>query len=118
VQTASPGQTPPSAFISALDLFKIGIGPSSSHTVGPMIAARRFIKALAANTHCQNATRLTVELFGSLAWTGAAHGTETAVVLGLCGYEPATVDPDRIAAIVAEFAAAPRVDTGQPSACD
>jgi L-serine dehydratase len=109
--SASAGVTP-SAVVSVLDLFKIGIGPSSSHTVGPMIAAGKFVKALVADAGYQNAVRLTVELFGSLAWTGSAHGTETAIVLGLCGHEPATVDPDRIPAIVAQFAEMPCVNVG------
>lgn len=56
---------------SVFDLFKIGIGPSSSHTVGPMVAARRFREALPAGTH-----RITAELFGSLAWTGKGHGSD------------------------------------------
>src|SRR6266849_10225236 len=87
--------------ISALDLFKIGIGPSSSHTVGPMIAARRFVEELRRDGLDKNTTRLTIELFGSLAWTGMGHGTDTAIILGLCGYEPSTIDPDRVPAAIA-----------------
>jgi L-serine dehydratase len=87
--------------ISALDLFKIGIGPSSSHTVGPMIAARRFVDGLRNQGLIGKSVRLTVELFGSLAWTGYGHGTDTAILLGLCGYEPTTVDPDQVPAIIA-----------------
>jgi L-serine dehydratase len=87
--------------ISALDLFKVGIGPSSSHTVGPMIAARRFVDELRADGLAGETTRLTIELFGSLAWTGMGHGTDTAIVLGLCGYEPSTIDPDQIPAAIA-----------------
>jgi L-serine dehydratase len=87
--------------ISALDLFKIGIGPSSSHTVGPMIAARRFVDELRAAGLVGETTRLTIELFGSLAWTGMGHGTDTAIVLGLCGYEPSTIDPDQVPAAIA-----------------
>jgi L-serine dehydratase len=104
--------------VSALDLFKIGIGPSSSHTVGPMLAAGRFIAALAADTRHRDVRRLTVELFGSLAWTGWAHGTETAIALGLCGYDPATVDPDRAAGFVAEFPNAPVVKIGAAHSVD
>jgi L-serine dehydratase len=77
------------AAISVFDIFKIGIGPSSSHTVGPMKAARAF----AANT--PGAERFRVTLFGSLAWTGKGHGTDSAILLGLEGHEPETVDPDR-----------------------
>lgn len=72
--------------ISAIDLFSIGIGPSSSHTVGPMRAARRFIQE-------HPAKRVEVELRGSLAATGRGHGTDRAIVLGLLGFEPHNVDP-------------------------
>src|SRR4051794_15960838 len=87
--------------ISVLDLFKIGIGPSSSHTIGPMVAARRFVtqvESLAAN---DGELRLRVELFGSLAWTGKGHGTDVAIILGLCDETPSTVDPDEVGNIVA-----------------
>jgi L-serine dehydratase len=76
--------------VSVLDLFKIGIGPSSSHTVGPMVAARRFLDELG-----HTPAAVTVELFGSLALTGKGHGTDRAVLLGLAGERPETVDPDR-----------------------
>jgi L-serine dehydratase len=89
--------------ISALDLFKIGIGPSSSHTVGPMIAARRFVDELRIDGLSAKSTRLTIELFGSLAWTGMGHGTDTAVILGLCGYVPSTIEPDRVPGIIARI---------------
>ena len=76
-------------FISVLDLFKVGIGPSSSHTVGPMIAAERYRKRIAdiaANHHSE--TRIKCVLKGSLAHTGKGHGTDKAVILGLHGYLP------------------------------
>ncbi|CAA0116480.1 L-serine dehydratase 2 [Mycolicibacterium vanbaalenii] len=79
--------------VSVFDLFSIGIGPSSSHTVGPMRAARRFVAGLAADDVLADVSRLRVELFGSLGATGAGHGTPGAVVLGLEGFEPETVDP-------------------------
>ena len=79
--------------ISVFDLFKIGIGPSSSHTVGPMIAARRFRERLAGQA---GIARISAEIFGSLAWTGRGHGTDVAIFLGLLGQDPATVDPDRV----------------------
>ncbi|WP_342149062.1 L-serine ammonia-lyase [Methylorubrum sp. SB2] len=79
--------------ISVFDLFKIGIGPSSSHTVGPMIAARRFRERVAGQA---DIARIGAEIFGSLAWTGRGHGTDTAIFLGLLGHDPATVDPDRV----------------------
>lgn len=80
--------------ISVFDLFSIGIGPSSSHTVGPMKAANAFIKQLQEDNHIQNVTRIVVELYGSLALTGKGHGTDTAILNGLQGESPKTVDPD------------------------
>ena len=79
--------------VSVFDLFSIGIGPSSSHTVGPMRAAGRFVAGLAAGDMLGEVSRLRVELFGSLGATGAGHGTPGAVVLGLEGFDPETVDP-------------------------
>ena len=92
--------------ISVFDLFKIGIGPSSSHTVGPMRAAKAFADRLAAD----RVAALEVRLLGSLAWTGKGHGSDQAVVLGLAGCEPDTLDPDEAEAIVARIAAAKRLD--------
>jgi len=80
--------------ISVFDLFKIGIGPSSSHTVGPMKAALAFVDGLAAAGRLGAVERVEVALYGSLAWTGKGHGTDRAVILGLSGMQPATVDPD------------------------
>src|SRR5262249_26075527 len=82
--------------ISIFDLFSIGIGPSSSHTVGPMKAAKSFITLLNKNNQLLQTTRLTIELFGSLAFTGKGHGTDRAILSGLAGYQPDTVDPDSI----------------------
>ncbi|MGS0648413.1 L-serine ammonia-lyase [Komagataeibacter melomenusus] len=79
--------------LSITDLYTIGIGPSSSHTVGPMRAAYDF--ATWAASHGQPC-RLSCQLFGSLALTGEGHGTDTAVILGLLGWQPETVDPDRV----------------------
>ena len=87
--------------ISAFDLFKIGIGPSSSHTVGPMVAARRFRERVAG---LAGLARITVEIHGSLAWTGKGHDTDRAIFLGLLGHDPATVDPDRTTALVEALA--------------
>ena len=84
------------AAVSVFDIFKIGIGPSSSHTVGPMKAARAFVGSLDG----LEAARIRVTLFGSLAWTGKGHGTDTAVLLGLAGYEPETIDPDSVDGIL------------------
>ncbi len=73
------------------EIFKIGIGPSSSHTVGPMVAANLFMKDLPAETF-----RVSATAFGSLAWTGKGHATDSALVLGLAGYRPDQIDPDDI----------------------
>ncbi|MBR9825378.1 MAG: L-serine ammonia-lyase [Alphaproteobacteria bacterium] len=78
------------------DLFKIGIGPSSSHTVGPMKAARIFTERAIADTGEGEIVRLESELYGSLALTGLGHGTNTAVLLGLEGGDPASLDPDSV----------------------
>lgn len=79
--------------ISVFDLFSIGIGPSSSHTVGPMRAARMFTERLRDTEVLPDTARVTAELFGSLGATGAGHGTPKAVLLGLEGNSPETVDP-------------------------
>lgn len=81
--------------LSVLDLFSVGIGPSSSHTVGPMRAARSFTQHLADEGLIDSVTRVRTELYGSLAATGIGHGTDIAVVLGLAGHDPETVDPDQ-----------------------
>jgi L-serine dehydratase len=88
-------------FVSVFDLFKIGIGPSSSHTVGPMIAARQFAYRLQTAPGLQAVHGVHVELFGSLSATGLGHGTDRAVLLGLAGYEPDTVDPEAIEPAIA-----------------
>lgn len=82
-------------FLSTFEIFKIGIGPSSSHTMGPMIAASRFLRSLRENELCRDAVRVSVHLHGSLAFTGKGHGTDRAVLLGLLGFEPASLDPVR-----------------------
>ena len=79
--------------ISAFDLFSIGIGPSSSHTVGPMRAAVRFAREVGARGADNRISKIRVELFGSLGATGHGHGSVKAVLLGLAGQEPETVDP-------------------------
>ena len=107
-------------FLSVFDLFKIGIGPSSSHTMGPMTAATRFLAELVSGDWPRPAgakvDRLAASLHGSLAYTGIGHGSDRAVVLGLTGLTPQTVDPDRVEAVIAEIAAAKRVcPPGHPS---
>lgn len=81
--------------LSAFDMFKIGVGPSSSHTMGPWVAARRFLDEL-PSTDIEVVTRVQIDLFGSLAKTGKGHGTDIAVQLGLCGHDPKTIDVGRI----------------------
>ncbi len=82
--------------LSVLDIFKVGIGPSSSHTMGPMNAARRFVLDLAASGSLKSTTQLTTELFASLALTGRGHCTDRAILLGLEGLTPETLDPAAI----------------------
>ncbi|MDQ3366593.1 MAG: L-serine ammonia-lyase [Myxococcota bacterium] len=90
--------------ISVFDIFKIGIGPSSSHTVGPMRAARRFAQRLEADGQLTKAAGVKIELFGSLGFTGKGHGSDKAVILGLEGEEPAKVNIDTIDARIARVA--------------
>ncbi|MGA3200814.1 MAG: serine dehydratase beta chain, partial [Halobacteriota archaeon] len=77
---------------SLFELFRIGIGPSSSHTVGPMRAANAFVGDLGSKGLVLNVRRVQVELFGSLAWTGRGHGTDRAIILGLCGEHPESIE--------------------------
>ncbi|MBW8878360.1 MAG: L-serine ammonia-lyase [Acidobacteria bacterium] len=95
--------------ISIFDLFTIGIGPSSSHTVGPMRAARRFAERLEREGVLDGTARVQVELFGSLALTGRGHGTDRAVLMGLAGETPEEVDPDSFGPRVAAIRANERI---------
>jgi L-serine dehydratase len=97
---------PVQAQLSVFDIFKIGIGPSSSHTVGPMRAARRFVERLAEEGTLDRVAAVRVELFGSLGFTGKGHGSDNAVILGLEGEDPETVDVDAIPGRVAGVLAA------------
>ena len=90
--------------ISVFELFKIGIGPSSSHTVGPMVAARRFGEWLDASGALVQTRRVAADLYGSLALTGKGHATDTAIILGLSGSRPASVDIDAVSSMVAAAA--------------
>ncbi|WP_448189185.1 L-serine ammonia-lyase [Azospirillum sp. sgz301742] len=98
--------------ISVLDLFKIGIGPSSSHTVGPMKAALRFVEELAATEKIGEVRRVTVGLYGSLALTGKGHGSDTAVLLGLSGERPESVDPDAVEPLLERIRSTGRIALG------
>ena len=97
--------------ISITDLFTIGIGPSSSHTVGPMRAALQFMESLPAAPE-----RVQCELFGSLAFTGRGHATDTAVLLGLSGYRPEAIDPDAIPDILSAIRTDGRIHAGSAQA--
>lgn len=89
-------------YIGLQDMFKIGIGPSSSHTVGPMRAARRFVLELPEGL-LERVQRVEAELFGSLAHTGQGHGTDLAVLMGLCGEIPDAIDTQSVSARVAHI---------------
>ncbi len=91
--------------ISAFDIFKIGVGPSSSHTLGPWRAAQRFLQTLTATSQLYAVRSLKVLLYGSLAKTGKGHGTDVAVQLGLCGDDPVTFDVHNIQAKIHDIAA-------------
>lgn len=101
-------------FLSVFDIFKIGIGPSSSHTMGPMLAAGRFLDALRAGADHEPGSgapaRLEASLHGSLAFTGKGHATDRAVILGLLGFRPETLDPDEAERREAELKATGRID--------
>ena len=96
--------------VSAFDIFKIGIGPSSSHTVGPMRAAARFAERwLEEKGVLDRVAQVRAELYGSLAMTGRGHGTDKAVILGFEGEHPDTVDPDQIPEILKRVRATQRI---------
>jgi L-serine dehydratase len=95
----------PHEAISVFDIFKIGIGPSSSHTLGPWRAALRFIDSLNSTDRLQDVIEVRVLLYGSLAKTGKGHGTDVAVQFGLCGEDPVTFDVTMIDARIRDIAA-------------
>lgn len=82
--------------VSLFQLFSIGIGPSSSHTVGPMRAAYQFISILQNLGELEKVNRICIELYGSLAMTGHGHATDIAILLGLIGEKPELIDPDTV----------------------
>ena len=90
-------------FLSVFDVFKIGIGPSSSHTMGPMTAAVAFLDLLRQSAASQRAVRIRATLYGSLAFTGKGHATDRAVTLGLLGWLPADLDMERAEAELADL---------------
>jgi L-serine dehydratase len=98
--------------VSVFDLFSIGIGPSSSHTVGPMRAAGMFVDSLATDGLIDQVTRVKAELFGSLGATGHGHGSASAVVLGLIGERPETVDTALAPTVVSRASGSGRLRLG------
>ncbi|MGB7320292.1 MAG: serine dehydratase beta chain, partial [Albidovulum sp.] len=89
-------------FLSVFDMFKVGVGPSSSHTMGPMVAGARFLDLLRASPF--HAHGLKASLHGSLAFTGKGHATDRATILGLAGFAPDTYDAARAESVLAEIA--------------
>lgn len=100
------------AYVSAFDLFSIGIGPSSSHTVGPMKAALDFAERLRAGDYLDRVARVTCDLYGSLGATGIGHGTPGAVVAGLRGLDPETCDPADVRTAWTGLESSPHVELG------
>ena len=100
-------------FLSIFDVFKIGVGPSSSHTMGPMTAAARFLDALRGGAEripgAGDVAAVEARLHGALAFTGRGHATDRAVILGLSGAQPDTLDPDNVDAMLAEVTRTKRV---------
>ncbi len=98
--------------LSVLDIFKVGIGPSSSHTVGPMNAARQFVDTLVTQELLDATHAVDVGLYGSLALTGLGHATDRAVLLGLAGHRPESIEADEAEAVVRRVNAAHRLVLG------
>ena len=103
--------------ISVLDMFTIGIGPSSSHTVGPMRAARRLVESLSQAQRVERLERIIITFYGSLALTGTGHGTDKAVLLGLEGHTPEEVPVDAILSILDRIRSTRRSKPSTPSSC-
>jgi L-serine dehydratase len=97
---------------SVFDLFKIGVGPSSSHTMGPMTAACRFVEALSSKALLERTERVAVDLYGSLALTGKGHATDRAILLGLSGQRPDRIDPDAADSTIARIRETGRLRLG------
>jgi L-serine dehydratase len=101
---------------SLFELFKIGIGPSSSHTVGPMRAALRFLRLLESTGSLPSTAAVNIDLYGSLALTGIGHGTDRAVLLGLLGEAPDTIDPATVETSIATIRSTGQLNLGgQPA---
>lgn len=98
---------------SVFELFKVGIGPSSSHTVGPMVAARRFIEEIAETGGLEDLTRVESRLYGSLAFTGVGHGSDNAILLGLSGENPHYLDPEAVPDLLEKIASSQSLNLGR-----
>ena len=96
--------------ISVFDIFKIGIGPSSSHTLGPWRAALHLLDSLRQKNSMVNVVQIQILLYGSLAKTGKGHGTDIAVQLGLCGFDPVTYDVDQVTPFIDEIATTGKIN--------
>jgi L-serine dehydratase len=96
--------------VSVFDLFKLGVGPSSSHTMGPMTAACRFLERLGPGL--ARTARVEITLYASLALTGRGHATDRAVILGLAGFAPRNLDPDAADQVVAHVRESHRLRLG------
>src|SRR5690606_10151397 len=104
--------------ISIFDMFKIGIGPSSSHTLGPWRAAQRFVQVLKDQSVLQDVEQLNILLYGSLAKTGVGHGTDIAVLLGLSGDDPVTFDVHDVVPKVDRIKASKKLNVGAQQEID
>jgi L-serine dehydratase len=104
--------------ISVFDIFKIGVGPSSSHTLGPWRAALQFLASQKEQQKLQHITHLTVLLYGSLAKTGVGHGTDVAVLLGLCGEDPVTFDVNIIQSSIEDLHTSKKINLDHSHSID
>ena len=103
--------------ISVFDMLSIGVGPSSSHTLGPWRAGLRWIEELKARGVFDRVVGITVDLYGSLSLTGIGHATDVAVMMGLCGYDPETFPTDKIDEEVAQIKMTQLIDFNQERPC-
>ncbi|SHI25049.1 L-serine ammonia-lyase [Ferrimonas marina] len=103
---------------SVFDIFKIGVGPSSSHTVGPMKAAKQFVDDLHANAQLRGVTRISVDIYGSLSLTGKGHHTDIAIIMGLAGNSPESVDIDSIPGFIQRVEQSERLVLGHGQVVD
>ncbi|MDD7911584.1 MULTISPECIES: L-serine ammonia-lyase [Pseudovibrio] len=100
---------------STLDIFKVGVGPSSSHTIGPMKAAKQFVDTLRATNKLREVTRITVDIYGSLSLTGKGHQTDIAIIMGLAGNSPESVDISTIPAFIKQVEETGQLPAGMNS---